>query len=53
MTERHALTERVALQQIDERVRAARRPQVPAPRRPRTRHRLASRLHALADRLDG
>jgi hypothetical protein len=50
------LTERLAAQQIDERVEATRRRRVPGrPRRqPRqTRHALARRLHDLADRLDG
>jgi hypothetical protein len=52
MSDNDYLTERVARQQIDERVRLAHRPRIPGQRRPPTRHRLAAGLHALADRLD-
>ena len=53
MSEFSAILDRVAAQQIDERVARARGPRLPSPRRPRGRHALASRLHAIADRLDG
>lgn len=49
------LTERLAAQQIDERVEATRRSRVPGRRRRhprRGRNALARRLHDLADRLD-
>jgi hypothetical protein len=52
MSDHDYLTERLARQQIDQRVRLAYRARVPGQRRPRTRHRLASGLHTLADRLD-
>lgn len=54
MSEFTPMLDRLATQQIDERVRsrAALMP-VAGPRRPRGRHGLAHRLHALADRLDG
>jgi surfactin synthase thioesterase subunit len=51
MSDYNALIDRVAAHQIDERVRT-RAAQMPS-RRPRGRHALAHRLHALADRLDG
>jgi hypothetical protein len=46
------LTERIARQQIDQRVQLAHRSRIPGQRRPPARHRLAAGLHALADRLD-
>jgi hypothetical protein len=52
MSDFSALLDRVAAHQIDERVRT-RAAQMPSRRRPRGRHALAHRLHALADRLDG
>ncbi len=52
MSDFSSLLDRVAAQQIDERVRA-RAAQMPSQRRPRGRHALAHRLHALANRLDG
>ncbi len=52
MGEYDYLTERLARQQIDQRVRLAHRPRVPGQRRLGSRHRLAAGLHALADRLD-
>lgn len=55
MSEFSAMLDRVAAQQIEERVRT-RASQLPSPRRPRRRrgrHGLADRLHAWADRLDG
>ena len=52
MSDFSALLDRVAAHQIDERVRT-RAAQMPSPRRPRGRHALADRLHALANRLDG
>jgi hypothetical protein len=54
MSEFTPILDRLAAQQIDERVRnraALRSPS--GGRRPRGRHGLAHRLHALADRLDG
>lgn len=45
--------DRLADQQIRERVARNRAPFQPSTRRPRGRHALADRLHALADRLDG
>lgn len=53
MSDYDYLTERLARQQIDQRVRLAHRSRIPGQRRPRTRNRLATGLHALADRLDG
>jgi hypothetical protein len=53
MSDFSALLDRVAAQQIDERVARNRGHKIPGPRRPRGRHGLAQRLHALADRLDG
>lgn len=55
MSDHGYLTERLAAQQIDERVEATRRSRIPGqPRRHprRSRHALARRLHDLADRLD-
>jgi hypothetical protein len=52
MSDYDYLTERLARQQIDQRLRLAQRSRTPGQRRPRTRHRLASGLHLLADRLD-
>lgn len=52
MSEHSALLDRVAAHQISERVARNSGPRMPGPRRPRGRHGLAQRLHALADRLD-
>ncbi len=52
MSDHDYLTERLAQQQIAQRVRQAGL-RVPRQRRPHPRHRVASGLHALADRLDG
>lgn len=53
MSDFSGLLDRVAAQQIDERVARNTAPRMPGARRPRGRHGLAQRLHALADRLDG
>lgn len=53
MSEFSSLPDRVVMYQVDTRVRRALTPRTPAPRRPRGRHGLAQRLHALADRIDG
>ena len=47
------LNDRLANQQIAERVTAAQRSRLPGTRRPHGRHALAQRLHRMADRLDG
>ena len=47
------LADRLATQQIAERVATAQQPRVPGPRKPHGRHALAARLHRMADRLDG
>ena len=47
------LTDRLATQQIAERLAAAERSRVPGRHRPHGRHALAKRLHRLADRIDG
>ena len=52
MSDFNALIDRVAAHQIDERIRT-RAALMPSRHRPRGRHALAHRLHALADRLDG
>ena len=52
MSEFSPILDRIAAHQIDERIRS-RAAMTPSRRRPRGRHGLASRLHALADRLDG
>jgi hypothetical protein len=51
MSEFAPLLDRVAAHRIDERIRE-RAALMPATPRPRGRHGLARRLHALADRLD-
>lgn len=53
MSEFSSLPDRVLMYQVDTRARRALTPRTPAPRRPRGRHALAQRLHALADRIDG
>lgn len=53
MSEFSGYFDRLADQQISERVARRRRLDATAPRRPRGRHALAHRLHSLADRLDG
>ncbi len=45
--------DRIAAQQISERVARRQAARIPSPRKPRGRHALAHRLHHLADRLDG
>ncbi len=50
MSEFSYLADRIAAQQIRERVETARRSHVPG--RPHGRHALAARLHGLANRLD-
>jgi hypothetical protein len=52
MSDFSAMLDRVAAHQIDERIRT-RAAQMPSAHRPRGRHALAHRLHALASRLDG
>src|SRR3954466_9167360 len=46
-------TEKLAAQQIAERVANAKRSAIPGRTRPHGRHGLAQRLHQVADRLDG
>jgi hypothetical protein len=45
--------DRIAEQQINERVARHQASRVPSRLKPRGRHRLASRLHHLAERIDG
>lgn len=52
MSDFASMLDSVATQQIQERVARNRGPRLPGTRRPRGRHALAHRLHALADRLD-
>ena len=52
MSEFSPMIDTLAHQQISERVARNRQPRIPGPRRPRGRHALAHRLHALAERLD-
>jgi len=53
MSDFNYLNDRIARQQIQERVTAAERSRGVARRRPHRRHALADRLHSLADRIDG
>jgi hypothetical protein len=53
MSEFTALTDRLASQQIAERVADAQRSRIPGQHRPHGRHALALRRHRMADRLDG
>jgi hypothetical protein len=46
-------TDKLAAQQIAERVAKAQRSSIPGRSRPHGRHALARRLHRVADRLDG
>ncbi len=52
MSEFSGLLDRIAAQQIDERIAHTRAHHRTGPRRPRGRRALAHRLHALADRLE-
>lgn len=52
MSEFSPMIDSLAQHQIRERVARNRQPRIPGPRRPRGRHALAQRLHALAERLD-
>lgn len=53
MSEFNLMHDRVLMYEHEDRVRRVGTPRVPLPRRPRGRHGLAQRLHALADRIDG
>ena len=53
MSEFSYFTDRIADQQIAERVVTAQRSRVPGQHRPHGRRALAQRLHRMADRLDG
>ncbi|NUR09136.1 MAG: hypothetical protein HOQ22_19605 [Nocardioidaceae bacterium] len=53
MSDFSTLSDRLAAQQIRERVQTAQRSRVPGQRRPHGRHALAARLHHLANRIDG
>ena len=53
MSEFSYFTDRLASQQIAERVASAKRSRIPGVRRPNGRHAMAVRLHRIADRLDG
>jgi len=53
MSDFSSLSDRLASQQIRERVQNAQRSRIAVRRRPHGRHALAARLHHLADRLDG
>ena len=46
-------SDRIATQQIEERVARRQASRMPSQRRPRGRHALADRLHRLAERVDG
>jgi hypothetical protein len=52
MSDFTSMLDSVASQQIQERVARNQAPRLPGTRRPRGRHALAHRLHALAERLD-
>jgi hypothetical protein len=52
MSDFASMLDSVASQQIQERVARNQAPRLPGTRRPRGRHALAHRLHALAERLD-
>ncbi len=53
MSDFSVMLDALATQQIQERVARNRQAFRPGPRRPRGRHALAHRLHAIAERLDG
>lgn len=53
MSEFTPLHDRLLMHQVDTQTRRAATPRTALPRRPRGRHGLALRLHALADRIDG
>ena len=52
MSDFSPMLDTLAHQQIQERVATHRLPTLPGPRRPRGRHAWATRLHAIAERLD-
>jgi len=52
MSDFNPMLDTLARQQIQERVATHRRETLPGPRRPHGRHAWASRLHAIAERLD-
>ena len=54
MSEFSYFSDRLAAQQINERIQLTRRSQIPGRRRRHAnRHVLAERLHSIADRIDG
>ena len=53
MTDFGFYQDRIAAQQIEERIARRQAAKLPSPHKPRGRHALANRLHVLADRLDG
>jgi hypothetical protein len=53
MSESNSLADKLASQQIAERVASAERSRIVGRRRPHGRHALALRLHRMADRIDG
>ena len=53
MSDLSYLHDRLAAQQIAERVATAERSRIPGRSRPHGRHALAQRLHRVANRLDG
>ena len=53
MTDFNSQSDKLAAQQIAERVATAQRSRMAARQRPHGRHAIAARLHRMADRLDG
>jgi hypothetical protein len=53
MTDFAFYQDKIAAQQIQERIARHQASKIPSRRKPRGRHALAHRLHVLADRLDG
>jgi hypothetical protein len=53
MTDFGYYQDRIAAQQIQERIARRQASRMPSPHKPRGRRALADRLHHLADRLDG